>query len=490
MATGVMSSKNSRHFAPSLVLCTYVSILILSAASYLPFSDVTDNLVFFRYDRWLAAASLLYFCCLLVFAFGNIKRFCLALPLVLLTVPNAINSLFPSILLGPVSDYSNAAFPFVTHVDIYFIFGLFNLARVRFIASSLNIDALILAMMFFFMAALIFIVFSAGDITRYVNNAFHIRYLAGVYLLHTIFSIAENRSAVLNGLIVALPIILLECVFTTVVNGYSFFGHFSSGAFANNVLGHFLAFASVLLIFTRNIEYESSLLSDIVIILTLMGLALTGVRGAYLSFSMCLVIVFSITHISRKVLSLLVPFVVFGLVMLAVLVLDLDYWAEFLTSVFYIIENGFVAENIRIDDTVTSMFTRVTLWIATIQIYLDNIWFGVGFAQWNLLKADYGVPFRVLLDPHNDYLFYLVSYGSVIGACFFWLVFIKPIAYLFRGSIGAKLNPYSCAILCFGFSGLTNACSSKHQIFAFVLVISFFAVFYQRHWSFQGVDRT
>lgn len=466
------------------VACMYGAILLLSGVSYFSFHEFQLNSVVFRYDRWISLLSLVYFFGLMVFSFGSIRRYCFVTPLVILTVPNAVNSYFPAIYLGPLTDMTNATFPFVTHIDVFLIYGLANLTLSK--TDSLSwyherIDVFVVAMTAFYLLAVFATFFISGDITRYLNNAFHIRYLALFYLLHKVFITRPNREIFLKGIIIAMPIVLIESSVTSLLNDYSFYGSFSSGNFANNVLGHLLAFVTILLIFGRNREYSSTFFSDLVVFSVFIGMLLTGVRGAYLSFVLCLLCTYVLTRLSFR--NVIVFFVIF----LAIVVftisrfIDIDYWDDFIYAVTYIFQNGFDAYAIKIDPTTTSIFTRVTLWIATTKMYFDNLLFGVGFAEWNMIKAEYGVPFRMLLDPHNDYLFYLVSYGSVLGLGFLWFIYLKPIIHFIKkASNSFVVNPYYYALFGFCFSGLTNANTSKHQVFALVLMIAFFAVFREK----------
>ena len=466
------------------VACMYGAILLLSGVSYFSFHEFPLNSVIFRHDRWISLLSLVYFFGLMVFSFGSIRRYCFVTPLVILTVPNAVNSYFPAIYLGPLTDMTNATFPFVTHIDVFLIYGLANLILSK--TDSLTwhyerIDVFVVAMTAFYLLAVFATFFISGDITRYLNNAFHIRYLALFYLLHRVFITRPNREIFLKGIIIAMPIVLIESSVTSLLNGYSFYGSFSSGNFANNVLGHLLAFVTILLIFARNREYSSTFFSDLVVFSVFIGMLLTGVRGAYLSFGLCLLCTYVLTRLSFR--NVIVFFVIFFAIIVFTIsrFIDIDYWDDFIYAVTYIFQNGFDAYAIKIDPTTTSIFTRVTLWIATTKMYFDNLFFGVGFAEWNMIKVEYGVPFQMLLDPHNDYLFYLVSYGSVVGLGFLWFIYLKPIIYFIKKSSNSFVaNPYYYALFGFCFSGLTNANTSKHQVFALVLIIAFFAAFREK----------
>lgn len=84
----------------------------------------------------------------------------------------------------------------------------------------------------------------------------------------------------------------------------------------------------------------------------------------------------------------------------------------------------------------SSVRTRMALWQASLAMFADRPVVGVGWGQWNWLKAQYGVEFDVLLDPHNGYLWALaeggvvgliVVYGGLLG----FLLWLRPTLPLF-----------------------------------------------------------
>ena len=65
--------------------------------------------------------------------------------------------------------------------------------------------------------------------------------------------------------------------------------------------------------------------------------------------------------------------------------------------------------------------SRTVLWGASWEMFATHPVSGIGWGQWNWQKAEYGVPFDALLDPHNGYLWALAE-GGVIG---FVLVYLS-----------------------------------------------------------------
>lgn len=70
-------------------------------------------------------------------------------------------------------------------------------------------------------------------------------------------------------------------------------------------------------------------------------------------------------------------------------------------------------------DVVTAMArestvrTRLTLWEGSWSMFAAHPLGGIGWGQWNWQKAEHGVGFEVLLDPHNGYLWWVAEGGLV-----------------------------------------------------------------------------
>ena len=74
------------------------------------------------------------------------------------------------------------------------------------------------------------------------------------------------------------------------------------------------------------------------------------------------------------------------------------------------IEFGYNTELLRLNYESSSITTRFLLWLSSFDMICDYILIGVGTSNWNYLKTEYGIPFNVLLDPHNDYITILTYY--------------------------------------------------------------------------------
>jgi O-antigen ligase len=126
------------------------------------------------------------------------------------------------------------------------------------------------------------------------------------------------------------------------------------------------------------------------------------------------------------------------------------------------------------DEDFSSINTRLTLWQITIQIITDHYFSGVGNLVWNFMKYDYGSPFDVLLDPHSDYLNYLVSYGLLLGGGIIFYFFAKPllISLTLRGEFRYRRTwlidhyfVFFSFLLPVCISSFSNSNTMKHQLF-------------------------
>ena len=118
------------------------------------------------------------------------------------------------------------------------------------------------------------------------------------------------------------------------------------------------------------------------------------------------------------------------------------------------------------DEDTSSLRTRVVLWDITAEMIKDNFLLGIGNGEWNYIKYDYGSPFDVLLDPHNDYLSYIVNYGVIaLFIVFFFYVFpMYKVVFIKRE--GDVFIAFVSFVIPLAISSFANANTLKHQVFA------------------------
>lgn len=466
----------------------YFSYIVLCITSY--YLNVVDSTGFidFRYDRIITLISLSYFILLLISSFHSQKVFWFLLPIVIITVPNAVNSIFPGFYLTHLNERGNASFSFISHIDIYLLFQ-FLLILVKGEKFELPKDKsfnLLYVLICLLVITLLYksteVVYNGGDLIYVLNGAFHFRYLFLVLLLSFQLKVCENEQAFFYGILLSVPILFLEGLVTSVLNGADLMGSFQSGNFANNVFGNFLVFLFVYLLSLDSSFFKVHLFVRACLLLLLVSILMTGVRGALLSLIFGLISYYLLIRMS---VNLILGYFLFILLIVITtfyyfdLFFLFDYTKDLFFSFQLVIENGFGSKGIRIDENNSSLITRFALWSGTFQMAIDNWFFGVGSSQWNFLKGQYGIPFGVLLDPHNDYLNFFALYG-VGGLLFVFIIYVRPMLYVVFNKLSGKVNPYNLSLFALSISSLTNANNTKHQVFAMVSVFLVLSVWHER----------
>jgi O-antigen ligase len=130
----------------------------------------------------------------------------------------------------------------------------------------------------------------------------------------------------------------------------------------------------------------------------------------------------------------------------------------------------------------SSLISRLSFWEVFFNIFEKNPVAGAGGLSANIIKYDYGFPYSVFVDPHNEIIFILSGFG--LSGCLFILISI----ILTRSLLTKQLNwsgnwskpvdrSGSIIILCFivGCS-LTNANSAKQNIEILICLTILFAI--------------
>jgi O-antigen ligase len=456
----------------------YVAFIVLCLFTYTLNILENTSLVEFRHERLITIISLAYFCGLLLCSITSIRAFWFILPIVIITVPNAVNSVFPGFFLTHLGEKGNASFSFISHIDIYLITNFIVQSVNRKYSIKLKLDG------FYLMAFLTLllgigllyksfeITINAQDFIFVLNGAFHFRYLFLILLFS--YQLKDNafEKAFIQGLLLAIPLLAVEAFSSTLLSGASLLGELKSGNFANNVFGNFLAFLFVFFLIINKNYCLNKFFYRTIQILLLCLVIMTGVRGAILSLFLGLLAYLVFVRITP--FKIIYYFIISILIAVATITL-LDLWpfiyyfADLFTSFQIVIDKGYGSEGIKIDSENSSLITRIAIWKGTFLMAVDNWFFGVGASQWNFLKKSYGIPFKVLLDPHNDYLNFFCLYG-ISGLIFIYCLYIKPMLYVFLNKLSKNINPYNIALFTLSVSSLTNANNSKHQVFIIVII--------------------
>lgn len=410
--------------------------------------------------RILSVVSIIYYLFLLFISQLKLKYFWFIVPIVSLTVPNAANDLFPSIMMGGESGYYNTpAFSLFTTIDIYFAAGVFRYCNFnvtkKFLAS--------LTAVFFVIMTFYFVWSSLSRYGVVLMGGFQIRYLLMAYLMVVYTNSHLHIGAIYNGIVASSFFIIFESFIYTAIN--ETYGRLASGNLGVNSLGHYLGAVAAMIVLDTELSAIKRYISAMILLAACYA---TGTRFSIVSFLLVITLATLIKE-TKSIKSILAVITIIIVMSLAV------SYVQPVRSLFsgLVTVYGDISDPLEIEksEDSSSMITRLILWGASARIVADYPILGIGPGSWSFEKENYGIEFEGLLDPHNDLINYAVSYGIVFGLIIYYVVLLKPI--LVVGKIKEnKLYLFSVFIACIALSGLTNAVTWKHQIAIIVYVMS------------------
>jgi O-antigen ligase len=442
---------------------------ILSISAYL--TVVGGNHYVAPQASVLIVASALYFIFLCLTSITKRAYYWAALPLVLLTVPNAINDLFPSIYMGPPdASVAPPAFALFTHIDLFLLLGLLRYGR--FSLSKQLLTAVFVALVTTFF---VFVNYLTGAwSTDGIYGLYQLRYILLTYLVFREVRFGSARRPFVLGLIAAISLTLIETLLFTFL--ITLPGHLISGNLGKNPLGHFAAAALCFFIFYRP---PKAVLLHKYLPLGIATLLMIG-SGTRFSIIAALVSVLIVALLRSSTVMKSAAYCFVGMLAVLTILLTTPQGKSIVEGIAHV--SGDISSPYLIERTPesSSIITRLEVWLKTADMARTHSVTGVGPGNWSFLKADFDIPYDGLLDPHNDLINFIVSYGIPSGLLFFAAVLFYPLIGGYRASFQRPdgfLQGCYAFILCITVTGLTNATLWKHQIFALTLIFSCLLIF-------------
>lgn len=438
----------------------------LSAFIFLIFA-VTVYLATLRGETYVAPnislliyASALYYVALSAIALTARPYYWAVLPLIVLSVPNAVNDLLPSALMGPeVPSIDTPAFPLFTHIDIFLLLGILRYGD--FFASKR-----ILITGFLFLSASILV------LSNYLTGAWHtdgiyglyqLRYAIFLYVAFTQIGFNHAHRPFVFGLAIAMTVTLIETI------AYSYLteppGHLLSGNLGKNPLGHVGAATFCFFFFLRS-PNAPSYFRFVALGITAFLMAGSGTRFSIVSAFFAITMTYLLrSNLSPKKISMALIGTLVGFALLS----TTPQGASIAQGVARVSESISAPDYIERTPESSSMVTRLHVWQGTIDMASAHWLVGVGPGNWSFMKRDFHIPYDGLLDPHNDFLNFIVSYGIFFGGVFYLTILVVPLlaarhAAFHQGD--SFLQAAFASVLCIALTGLTNATLWKHSVFA------------------------
>lgn len=418
----------------------------------------------------LIIASALYFSLLCLIS--SIKRsyYWVALPLAILSVPNAINDLFPSVLMGPPgAETESPTFALFTHIDLFLILGLVRYGRFKL--SIQSVSAVLVALFAIFFIAANYL--AGAWSTDGIYGLYQVRYALLTYFVFHAVGFENARQPFVLGLISAVILTLME---TLTLSFLLAPGHLISGNLGKNPLGHFGAATLCFFIFYRapKVALLQKYLPLVIAALLMLG------SGTRFSVVAAVVSVLWIYSVRSSTLLKNASYVLLGSLAMLTILLFTPQGKSIVDGVTHVSESISTPDLIERTPESSSMITRLHVWQNTADMTFTHWLTGVGPGNWSFLKVDFDIPYDGLLDPHNDLLNFIVSYGIPFGVLFCAAILLYPLIAGHRPSFqrhDSFLQGCYAFMLCIAFTGLTNATLWKHSIFGLTCTFACILIF-------------
>lgn len=422
----------------------------------------------------LIYASALYYLALSIIALISRRYYWAVLPMIILSVPNAVNDLLPSVLMGPFNlTIAPPAFPLFTHIDLFLILGLFRY-------GTFSLSRRLVATVLIALLTSVFVLsnyLTGAWLTDGIYGLYQLRYALLLYLAFSQIGFTSANRLFVSGLIMAIGITLIETIAHTYVTSPP--GHLLSGNLGKNPLGHVGAAMLCFFIFfdSPNKSFSFKFIPLSIAAILMLG---SGTRFSILSAFSAAVL----TYLLRSKMSARRLFYTFGAVIVGLAILSTTpQGASIAEGIARISESASSPEHIERTAESSSMVTRLHVWLGTIEMVSAHWSVGVGPGNWSFLKSDFNIPYDGLLDPHNDFLNFIVSYGTFLGVLLYLAILATPLLAARRAAFenGDNLLQGSFAfVLCITITGLTNATLWKHSVFALTCTFSLILLFHSR----------
>lgn len=390
-----------------------------------------------------------------VYGLSSQKRYWSVLPIIALSVPNAVNDIFPSVPMGVSTAYEMPDFSYITHIDIFLVLGLIKFGK-RPATDKLSFYLIIVSCILLSSYLISSAISPHPEVA--LMGGYQLRYFIFLVLLFTFCRPTDYLKNFHQGIIVGVILLIIESIIFTTLIAKS--DRLTSGNFGVNTFGHILSAVAVYIIFSKEDKIKKLLL----LIGILSACIASGTRFSLISLVASIIGTYFFTSgkITKKILILVVG----PLISLTILLMTPQGQsiAMGLTSA---LGSSVSLQNVSRTDDSSSIITRLILWSGTLRMIADYPIFGIGPAVWSYLKPIYEIPFEGVLDPHNDFLNIIAAYGIPAALLFIYTIHIKPF-YMSAKKLAKQNIPEIKCFFAFNFSllvsGISNAALWKHQV--------------------------
>ena len=454
----------------------------------------------------IALISLAGFAGIVAIVFLRRESYFFFLPLILLAFPNAINDLVPSSVIGPEGEGGEAWIPFFSHIDLYLILGIV-LFRENFKPLYPDKSIRWILIILTGIVLLQFILLNSAEQHSMMGMyLFQIRYGILLLILFSGFLMNEQRWYTIGfGLILSIFLFLAESTIYTVINRED---RLVSGTLRSNIFANTLSALCLAIIFSFKSfipdKYRRVWMKHLLVVLCLTMIAFCQTRMAFIVFVSGFLIIQVLVLVRGD--RIFKPVNLIYLALMAGLFIYSDQlprfggpdrqqgsinWKNYLydstnmteEDYQYIMDLGIVKDmqenKISLTASNSSIVSRFIIWEITLDMIKDHPFIGIGPGRWNMERYNQGFRYRVLLDPHNDYLAHAVQYGIPASLLTIFLFFFNGCLRFWK-RVSDRYSGYGIIIAGLAIAAMSNANSFKHQIAALLFLALLMLVYQPR----------
>ena len=424
--------------------------------------------------NFLSISSFLLFILVLFFILYRRRMFFIFLPIIIIAFPNIINDLMPSFYIGKIGELNRSTFSLFTHIDIFLLFGiiLFRKNKNTISVNSATSFYYLIIISFYYSFILIFKINTLEDLYLLSVGNYFIRYSILFILLFLMISMTNKlQKYIIYGLGLSVLLLFFESIINTQLHHLS---RLTSGTLGVNVYGNIIAGITLFYIFLKSYLKINKLFKLLVIVTGIVIIILTQTKMALLVFFIVFNIVF-ILEFFKKVNSKFTILILF----LYILLLPILYYYVSSNDMYVNVINSINSNGLEENRDTSSIFTRLLLIDTSLNMINEYPILGIGSGRWNYYKEDFGFPFHVLIDAHNDYLSFLSIFGIFIGSYFIIILLLIPSYYFLKEKRKKETFYFIWGIipLSLVLAGFSNANTYKHQVAALIFLI--FSIIHQ-----------
>lgn len=364
-----------------------------------------------------------------------------------IAIPNGVANIFlPTILVSSTIDSDTVFLPVIS-LQVVLLLS-YSLIHLRYFSMTHKTAAYFSATLLFSTIPAFFCLYPGGYLSY--SLLWFIGPIAMIIFMNLSESSSVNNLEILTNLsLIFFPIYLFDLLVSFLNFGYE---NFASYMFATN--GHsFVSFLFCLFLLITPEKWKGKVgLLSVYRIVCISGYFVGGVlsqgRVALIAFALSVAII-----TGRKI------------IILSILILPIAADFVLSNSKFQAVFEALIA--LDFDDTIawSSAFSRLTFWEVFLNIFQSYPIAGAGGLAANIIKYDFGFPYNVFVDPHNEYIYILSGFGItgvlfLISALFMVTTGLNSIkkSHTMKNAMPGNVILY--IVIC----SLTNANSAKQNI--------------------------